>query len=184
MIASSNTMRVVGPLVLACVACGLGSACGDSQVPSDNDVNATFEALAAQLQSCRLDAQQCLKDANCDTTKGQACRDDAKACLDNNRAIFEAFGQALVACVEQTRTCVADAADTSAQNAGTGSSARKACKQELQQCVADAKPGAPALDPCLAGIRTCVQDSSQTRKECFDAARSCFMNELPPRCMK
>lgn len=180
--------RVTQFVVGSSLAVGLGFGCSSESTPSDSSVSSTFEALGAQLENCRSSAAACLKDANCDAAEDQACRDEFKACHDKNRAAFEAFGNAVDTCVQAKKTCNASASSAAgasmAPSAGTSGSARSACRQAFHECVDDAKPVRPAPNPCVASLRTCVQDSANKPMDCFDQARSCIMDQLPPCCAK
>ena len=176
----ANMIRTMQLFAVAALT-GLGVGCSsDSGAGTQNtSVSGAYEALGAQLENCRLSAESCLKTANCDAAKDQACRDDLKSCHASNRAAFDAFGKAIQVCVQDKHTCLSDTASA----AGAAADTRSTCRQAFHDCVDGAKPVKPEPNPCLAPLRSCMQDTTQKPLECFQAARSCLLDQLPPRCM-
>jgi hypothetical protein len=166
------------------VAVTFVTGCAQHSNSDGSSASASYQALGSQLQNCVSTALTCLKSANCDPAKDQACRDDFKACHDGNKAIFEAFHQSVQQCVEARRTCVADAGAQAPAGSPSATAWNTfiACKQQYRACIDDSRPIAPPPGPCMQGLRQCVQEGTQSGAQCFQQARTCFMNELPPVC--
>jgi hypothetical protein len=191
---TADTNKSAAALAAVALACGLALGCNgaSTSASSDPSVAGTYEQLGSQLQNCVSSALDCLKAANCDADKDQACRDDFKSCHEQNRAAFQAFGKAVQGCFDTEKMCVADTRGTGGTSGGAageaastgtgGASPRQMCRQQFSSCVSDSRPIAPAPGPCMQGLKTCVMDSSNDRMQCFDDARTCFMDRLPPRC--
>jgi hypothetical protein len=162
-----------------------GSGCTELE-PEHTQVGATYSTLAVQLQSCASDALACHRAANCDEAAEQACRQGLRACRDTTRDAYRAFHEAVSACLLDKNECVTDAWGDAGLEGDAGSEQLAACRRELLACVEADRPIPPEPDPCMEGLRECVQarvlggeDDRNAFGDCLGQAHACIVNGLP-----
>jgi hypothetical protein len=159
----------------------VASACGGEAVGSDADtMSETLSALNAAVSDCKTQ-----RDA-CETAQGAAsasCDDQFRAC--HGKAVDKAMPDlkdGAHACAAEARTCREAAAD---------SEAKRACSEELKQCVSEVDHGKAHADGgagrtkddshgngaavrlCIATLHGCM-DTDTDPNVCTAALRACL----------
>jgi hypothetical protein len=159
---------------------GAASACGAESTDGEPTASATLAALNASISECKTQRDAC--EAAGQTPAGATdCRDAFRTC--HGQAVDKAMPdlkQGASACASDARACRAAAHD---------SDAKRACNEELKQCVAENGHGKAASDGgtehgngeavqlCITALRGCIEGDTDV-KVCTEALRLCLSQSI------